>query len=242
MIGRSARRGAVALVAAAVALALTACSPATPAATPPAPQPLTEEQAERLAVVRFRNFDAGLRAIDIRIPSTEVGELRVTGWFDYAAGVGYAAASSDAGSLGLVWWNTSTIATREMPVEDAPLPLPADGWLAGELDPAASDLATVLTIVGSLAADRPENPQLLRQSDAAWLRADELAGIDVDVFAGPSGSDEPTGAGLDERTRYWVDAGGLLHRFEARLADDRWTLIDFAEGGGVELPTAVPGS
>jgi hypothetical protein len=221
-----------------VTLALAACSPPAPSA-----QSLTAEQAERLAVVRFRNFDAGVRAIDIRIPASQAGELTVTGWFDYAAGVGYGAAASESGSLGLVWWNTSTIATREVAVDTAVLPSPADGWIAGDLDPDSSQLAAVLTIVGSLGADRPENPQLLRQSDAAWLRSDEIGGVDVDVFAGPSGDGESADGALDARTHYWVDADGLLHRFEVRIGDATGrTLVDFAEAAGVVLPAEVPGS
>ncbi len=62
------------------------------------------------------------------------------------------------------------------------------------------------------------------------------------MFAGPSSEGEPVGGTLDERTRYWVDTNGVLHRFEVRLgAATEWTVVDFGDGDGAELPVEVPG-
>lgn len=238
------RRGAAVLalvLALGIPATLTACAPtAEVAEVAETPRPLSGTEAERLAAVRFRNFDAGTRPIDVRIPGTEAGELRLTGWFDYETKAGYAAASTDEGSAGLVWWNESTIAVREAPVEEAPLPLPADGWESGPLDPSSTSMAAVLALLGGLGSDRPENPQLLLQSDAAWLRADEVAGTEVDVFAGPSdaGADATD---VDERPRFWVDERGVLLRFEARLggAPD-WTVTDLGDSIDVTVPAEVP--
>lgn len=230
-----------------LAAALVACTPAPEGSVPEdSARPLSESEAERLAVVRFRNFDAGVRAIEARIPGTEAGELTLDGWFDFAQHAGYASAAAED-SLGLVWWNDTTIATRETPVDSTPLPAPADGWISGPLDRSSTALTTVLTLIGSLGADRPENPQLLRQSDASWLRTDRIDGVEVDVFAGPSTDGEaapsgPAPSGLGERTRYWVDADGVLHRFEVRLGDaQEWTVVDLSPGDGTAVPTEVPG-
>lgn len=234
------------LLASATALLLSllvACTPPAEASV----RPLTDSEAERLAVVRFRNFDAGVRAIEARIPGTEAGELTLDGWFDFTQHAGYVSASAEE-SLGLVWWNDATIATRETPVDEAPLPAPSDGWISGPLDPSSTALTTALTLIGSLGADRPENPQLLRQSDAAWVRSDRIDGVDVDVFAGPSSDREtpalssagPATGG--ERTRYWVDADGVLRRFEARLGEtDEWTVVDLSDGNSAAVPAEVPG-
>lgn len=232
------RLGVAAAVTASLIVTLGACAPAEQPA-PSGPRTLTDAEAERLAVVRFRNFDAGTRAIELQIPGTDAGELQVTGWFDYTAHVGYGMAFTDEGSAGLVWWDETTIAVREAPVEDAPLPLPADGWQSGPLDPSSTPLATALTLVGSLGSDRPENPQLLRQSDAAWLRTDQVDDLDVDVFAGPS-TDDQAAQDAEERTRFWVDADGMLLRFEARLGSgDSWFEADFSDAD-VSLPTEAP--
>jgi hypothetical protein len=223
-----------------LSLAMAGC-----AGEPTAPQPsaqvegsgLTSAQAERLAVTRFRNFDAGTRAVSFIVPQTEAGEIRVTGWFDFERGVGYGAIAGG----GTVWWNPATVAIRDTPSTEAVIPLPADGWVSYPLDPQANPLATALALVGSLGADRPENPQLLAQSDAVWLRSDTVGGTPVDIFAGPSGDGAATPTASGERARYWVDDTGTLLFFEAPIGDE-WMTVTFSESGSVSLPTVSPGA
>ena len=93
-----------------LALGLAACAPADD--PEPTPTALTGEQSERLAIARFRNFDAGVRAIEARIPSTS-GDLIVSGWFDYTNVAGYAGVTVDEVPSGLVWWNHDLVATRD---------------------------------------------------------------------------------------------------------------------------------
>lgn len=229
------------LAAAAVLLTLVGCAPTAPADEQP--KALTSEQAERLAVTRFRNFDAGVRTIAATLPS-DSGELHLDGWFDYATGVGYAAVTVDDVASGLVWWTHETIAIRSAAADGAPLPLPDDGWESGPLDPSSTNLTNSVALIASLGSDRPENPQLLTQSDAAWLRADEVGEVAVDVFAGPSSDSVATAsADLTGRALYWVDATGILLRFESPLSPAPAELtVDFGTGDAIELPTTVPGT
>lgn len=210
----------------------------------PQPHPLTDAESERLAVARFRNFDAGVRTIEVQLPDSSAGTITLSGWFDWANGVGYAAANNEDGSLGLVWWSETTIATRELPVDEPTLPIPADGWASGPLDPANSTLTNILSVIGALGSDRPENPLLLRQSDAAWLRTDTIGDLAVDVFAGPSGSTGDESSGDPETApRYWLDDTGLMHRIELRLGGSTaWTTVDFGPADDVAIPAEVPGS
>lgn len=229
---------------ASIPLLLAACTPT------PETHSLTDAESERLAVARFRNFDAGVRSIDVQLPESSAGTITLTGWFDWANGAGYAAASNEDGSLGLVWWSESTIATREQPVDEPILPIPVDGWASGPLDPANSSFTNILSVIVALGSDRPENPLLLRQSDAAWLRTDTIGDLAVDVFAGPSGSTGDDSAGEsgqagDPQTapRYWLDDTGLMHRVELRLGgSSEWTTVDFGSADGVVIPPDVPGS
>ncbi len=197
---------------------------------------LTSDQAERLAVTRFRNFDAGTRAIDLLVPQSELGELQLTGWFDFEQGVGYGAILNG----GTVWWNADTVAIRDTPSAEPVLPLPADGWVTYPLEASANPLATALLLVGSLGTDRPENPQLLAQSDALWLRQDTIDGIDVDVFIGPSADGATASSDSAERARYWVDEAGILIKFETLISGE-WMTLTFADGGAISLPATVPG-
>lgn len=228
------RRAPFAIAAALVLLSLTACAGEPPIDTPTG---LTSEQAERLAVTRFRNFDAGVRAIEITVPTTEVGELSLTGWFDFAAGVGYASVEDG----GTVWWSAQTVAFRDVPSTGAVLPLPADQWVSYPLDPSSNPLAAALALVAELGSDRPDNPQLLAQSDAALVRADTVGDTDVDVFIGPSSSASAESSAADTRARYWIDDTGLLLRFEAPKGA-AVTTVDFGTASGITLPLTVPGT
>jgi hypothetical protein len=224
-----------------VLLALVGCAPTAPIAE--SPKALTSEQSERLAVTRFRNFDAGVRTVDATFPAAS-GDVELTGLFDFATGVGYASVTVDDVASGLVWWTHETIAVRSAAVDGLPLPLPEDGWESGALDPSSTTLANSVALIASLGSDRPENPQLLAQSDAAWLRADSVGEALVDVFAGPSADSVATASSdLSARAVYWVDATGILLRFESPLTPAPAQLtVDFGTADATELPTTVPGT
>lgn len=221
------------------ALLTTACAvePTQQESNPSEGTGLTSAQAERLAVTRFRNFDAGTRAVDLLIPQSGVGEIQLTGWYDFEQGVGYGAVAGG----GTVWWDSDTVAFRDTPSAEPGIPLPSDGWVSYPLDPSANPLATALALVGSLGADRPENPQLLAQSDAVWLRTDTVGSTGVDVFVGPSADGATTLAASDERARYWVDDIGTLLIFEAPVSGV-WMTVEFSGARAVSLPAAAPGA
>ncbi|MBG6055639.1 hypothetical protein IWX81_002062 [Salinibacterium sp. CAN_S4] len=237
-------RLAAPVLASVIVVGLVACTPAgsPPPASDPAsdssqqPTGLSSEQAEQLAVTRFRNFDAGIRAIHLSIPSTQVGAVDLTGWFDFEQHIGYGLVK-DGGTL---WWSESTVAVRDVPASEASIPLPTDGWVSYPLDPGSNPLATALTLVGSLGSDRPENPQLLAQSDALWVRSDTIGGAAVGVFIGPSADDATVSTDGSERARYWVDDRGLLLRFEAPVGAE-WMTLDLSTGSA-DIPITTPGA
>ncbi len=77
------------------------------------------------------------------------------------------------------------------------------GWQRGQTP------SPLLSIVFALADDRPENAQLLRQSDARYLGAADDRGERLHVFRMPSAGDAPA------RTRMWLDEDGGLRRMDA---------------------------
>jgi hypothetical protein len=204
-------------------------------------RPLTSSEAERLAVTRFRNFDAGVRHIRLSVPA-QGEELTVEGAYDFGTSTGYAAVTgADDDSLGVVWWNVDTIATRESPVESLPVPRPADGWTVGTLDPTASTFAVALTAVTALGADRPDNPQLVLQSDARWVGAETIDDDEVDEFVGPSSDDvTASSAPLADRARYWVDAEGELERFTLPLGPGSALTLRLTDESATVPPEAPP--
>lgn len=229
-------RGALALALTA-GLLLTGCTGGDPSApngstssaNADGPRNLSQTDAERLGVLRFRNFDAGVRSIDVHIPASGTSPaLRVVGWIDFVAHAGYASVSEGPADLavvtGYVAWTGDAIALQPAQVGAEPgeapaLPINHDGWSAAPLDPEQSSLTSTLSLLLSLGSDRPENSSLLLQSDAAWLRTETVDGTAVDVFAGPSGAlPGETAAGADEqfsdRLQYWLDTTGLALRVD----------------------------
>lgn len=178
------------------------------------PRALTAEEAERLAAARFLAYRDGSRGFAVDV-STADGPVALHGRVDYRTGVGIAAAALDGGAAILAWDGDTVVGWvgegDGVTVPDAP---PAAPGASRPLDPSASTVDAVLVLLASLGADRPDNAQLLQTSDAQWLRADDVDGVPVDVFAGPSESASGEGAGT---TRFWVDEAGALLRFEADL-------------------------
>lgn len=227
------------------------------------PRPLDEAESQRLAVARYRNLDAGVRSIEVEVAGPP-GEpaTRLTGWIDFVAHRGYAAASSGDAPLGLLFWSPESLALRGWDQAVPPLPVPADGWTATSLDADATALTAVLALLLSLGGDRPENDLLLRQSDARWLRSETVDGIPVDVFVGPSAtgpsadpgpgaasSARPSSAGPSsadpggDRIRYWLDATGTMHLVEAPLpGSDEPARVRLGDAAGVRVADILAGT
>jgi hypothetical protein len=193
------------------------------------PHPLTEQQAELLAVARFTNYDHGVVAFRSRVPSA-AGTLELTGRVDYARGVGYGTLRTDArhdyGSTGLLQWNRKGLAFLADATQAADPP-PTGQWRLRPLQASGGDLDTALALLLGFGNDRPDNAQLLRQSDARWLRQDTVDGTAVDVFEGPRG-----GSGKSPKLRYWVAGSGDLRRVEARIGTaESDAAFDLTPGG-----------
>ena len=143
--------------------------------TPPA-RPVTTEEAQLLALVRFNNFDTGTRPFSTSI--TEKGAaLELQGWIDYAGHLGYAQVTGMFTPQALLW-NGATVGVHDsVPDADGNPALPikdtaSTDWVSHPLDGSTSRLDSLLTVLGGLGSDRPENPLLLQQTGALWLRVD----------------------------------------------------------------------
>jgi hypothetical protein len=196
---------------------------------PAGPRALTSDEVNRLAIARFRNYEAGGRAVTITVPTTG-GGLVVTGSVDYRAGLGYGVVHGtgrDASGGGLVQWSTTAVFAH--PMADAPAQAPASPpasqWHRRELRTAGSALDSALLIALSLGSDRPDNAELLPQNGAAWVGRDEVDGREVDVMSGPAARAKPGTAG---NVRYWIDSDGAMHRVQADVeSEPRPVVIDF---------------
>jgi hypothetical protein len=237
------------------AFALTGCgaSPAEGA------RHLTQSEAQLMAVSRFKNYNAETRAIAATIhDGADVWTVR--GWYDYAHDVGYAsltnAGATPTGSASaiLLWSQHALFSTGAGELEGNALPpLPAPSvdqikqtWTPTPYQPNVYAPQAALLIIASLGSDRPENPLLLQQSDALWLRHDHIGKTPVDVFAGPTTTSVGTATPAttpdaaiapDASTvRYWLSGSGLMLRVEMRLGGGQWSSVDLASLSDKDKP------
>lgn len=205
-----------------------------------APSAMTAAQADRLALARFTEYQLGAGTIQAVVPIS--GQtFKISGRVDWRSHRGLAtiaptSAGAPASTVQLLEWTPDWLAVRGTWNGSVPDSPPADGWTPREWQSGA-ELDTVLRLILDLAADRPENAQLLRQSGAAVLRRDTVGNDPVTVYQGPSSQD-----GTGSHTRYWIADDGSLLRFEARVGDDAtWARVDVNRGPAKPVP-AIPGS
>jgi hypothetical protein len=194
---------------------------------------LTPGEADRLAITRFRNYQAGGRAVTITVPGS-AGGLVVTGSVDYRAGLGYGAVHGtgrDTSSGGLIAWTAATVLVHPVPGSPAAAPAepPADpprsGWYGRPLRTSGSALDSALAIVLGLGSDRPDNAELLPQNGAVRTGRGRLHGHPVDVMTGPRALG---GAGAPATVRYWIGPDGTMYRVQAEVASEqRPVVVDF---------------
>ncbi len=230
-------------------VAIAGCAPAEVSG----PRIVTTDEAQLLAVMRFKNFDAGTRSITTSFRDAG-SSLGLTGWVDYSGGAGYGLLSDAGKPADLLLWNQSTLAALPYSAgTTAPLPPPevdpslGVDWQTAALS-ARGALHPLLAILTHLGNDRPDNPLLLRQGGTLWLRSDRIGDTVVTVFAGPTGTGstpEPGSAASNSvdpdtsNTRYWVDESGLLLRLEVRLGGD-WVTVDFGSANDVHIADPFP--
>src|SRR4051812_47342721 len=101
--------GAVAVLA--VLAGCTAGQTPTPTPAPDAARPVTEEESQTLALVRFNNFDAGARRMTATLDDRG-HELALDGWVDYTTHTGLALLTVDATPDRELVWDGAFVALR----------------------------------------------------------------------------------------------------------------------------------
>ena len=196
---------------------------------PTGPRALTPDQANRLAITRFRNYQAGGRAVTITVPGS-AGGLIITGSVDYRGKLGYGAVRGtgrDTSSDGLIEWTATTVYVHPMAntPADAPARPPGSGWYGRPLQTSGSSLDSSLAIALNLGSDRPDNAELLPQNGAVWVGHDQLHGRRVDVMTGPSAR---ATSGTADTVRYWIGSDGTMYRVHVGVASESQpVVIDF---------------
>lgn len=225
----------------ATAVLLTGCTAPMPSApgsasADTAPRALTVAESERLAVVRFNNYDSSPLSISGTV-NDGTQTVSLVGYIDYASHLAYLRVvqpSAHASFLMVATLGEVGILDDPEPVSDPPPgAVPAGAWQFVALDPSSSTLAAALAVLINLGADRPENPQLLRQSSAQWLGETTIEKDEVTMISGPG--DTTTSADQDSAFTYYVTDSGVLRRLDVRFGASGAASIDFGETAAVTL-------
>jgi len=220
-------RGAALLMA---AILLTACGASKPVDDP---RPLTANEAELLASTRLVLGQQGTVPVHMDWPGTPATTIDAV--LDLKTGYAYGTATTPA-SAGMpemkhaIAWSTQRLATAPWTAGQKAAP-DVSQWEMRSIT-TSNGLDLFLAIALSLGADRPDNPLLVRQSTARYLRADKVDGVAVSVMSGP----QEAGQTGESRTRYWIDAEGNLKEFQANLNLPNKALASITMVKSVNLP------
>lgn len=193
--------------------------------------PLTASQASALASVLAKNFEAGGAEFSVTVPYGPASTFFLNGRIDYSRHLAEATLRSEVGggaetaTSTLFWSNDMVLEEVDgLPAEAAALGRADVKYLARPMTKSSAQ-DVVLAFVLATASEQRENPQLLQQGTARFLRADVVNGDAADVFR------------FGERTVYWVRQNdGMLVRIEANLAvAEGVTIIDLAKHGSVSI-------
>ncbi|KAB1658842.1 hypothetical protein [Pseudoclavibacter sp. CFCC 11306] len=224
--------------------ALAGCSSADDGAESVA-RPVSTDEAQQLATVRFKLFQQGSVPVTVEAKTAE-GDVGLQGWVDYHSQLGYTQLTQQGTSNRAVLWTGSTAgvhASQPDALGNPALPIPDvndAGWSAQGIGSTTDALPQLLKVLAALGTDRPDNPMLLQQTGALWLRDDEFDGQSVRVFATPpsdSVAEGQSSAAVDPEAssvRLWVTDDGRLVKAEIRAAS-QWSTVQFGAESGPTL-------
>ena len=197
---------------------------------------LTTAQALTLSRVLVKNEQAKGAVAEIVVPFGSAATFTLRGPIDWAGDRGaFVLSGTRSDSVAVpdsqVFWDRGAVLTE---LDGLTKAMEAKGrpgvrFVARALDPTKVALDQLISFVGSLAVDRPENPILLRQGDTAFLGSHVFGGVSLDGYR-------------FGKTRYFVDpANGIIRRVEATFVRyDRPVVITLSAQAPqtVTLPTA----
>ena len=189
-------------------------------------RPLTQQEAANLAQsINLNYVEGGAKFTISTVIAPGQGALQVSGVIDWKNHIGNARVSADASSSTLtgIAWLRNIVAERRPSFDNQLLKFGAAQPVAIVRKPNMNRrIDQVISIIMGLAAEQPENSQLILQKPGSvFLRDGALRGVEVQVLR------------YGERNVYWIakDTGRLI-RFEgSNELGNQPIVIDLSEHG-----------
>ncbi|MCB0979020.1 MAG: hypothetical protein KDB02_16320, partial [Acidimicrobiales bacterium] len=232
----------IALTLCVVGLATTACSKGESASAPTTTtravgSPINGDDIDRLAQMLFLDYQVGGARISASVTYDDLS-ITVTGAVDWREHTGRLDVTTSDGQGGertqQVRFTADTVFDRITPEQAARLPEDRRGtvkWVARPPSPDQRPIDRVIELLVSLAASRPDNPQLVAQKQVTYEGTETVGERKAFVYTSAK-----VGA------TYWLDAdSGHLLRFRGSLPGFAEPIvIDLSEQGPTEIE--LPGS
>lgn len=201
------------------------------------PQPLTQQQAERLAQSGYTNYlakGAQFEANSAFLGPGDGESLTMVGTVDWERHVGRAVVRGEGREAGIVeiYWEERFILERRPALDQivAARGGPSAPWIARAPEPASRQLDRLIGLVVGLASEQPDNAILVQQKEGSqFIRTDTLRNTPVEVLR------------YGNRNIYWLDsADGSMLRFEGNSAGNNApVVIDIVERKAVDISPPV---
>ncbi|MER5867819.1 hypothetical protein [Kitasatospora sp. NPDC002040] len=204
----------------------------------PASRAITLDEAGRLALARFTTYEKSPARVRITVQGRD-GDSVVDGLVDFRSHHAVGSYRIPGADPGLLAWDREGVGVAPAagpggpPALSAAATMPRAAWSPRAFSSDPFDVG--LNLVLRLAADRPDNAQVLAEQGPRWLRGERIDARSYDVFSGPrprSAADRG-----ESPLTYWVDGEGGLRRVTMRVAGlERLVTVDFPGGPADPVP------
>ena len=197
------------------------------------PKPLTREQANAMADLLYRNYESGGADFSLSTPAGPTGgTVTLAGEVDWLNHRGHAMVMSSIpgpAPVTEVWWNERNVFERRPALDEQ---VRASGLAVSSavigrpVDTEHRRIDQLIAIVVGLSATQRDNAELIVQAEgSAFVRADTLRDVDVEVLR------------YGQRTLYWVDMStGEMVRFEGSDESGQYgVVVDIVARGPREI-------
>ncbi|GAB3654018.1 hypothetical protein GCM10028833_27360 [Glycomyces tarimensis] len=195
-----------------------------------AERPVTEEEAETLAALRYRNYTS--EPVAVRMQFAADGEaILVDGYLDWRQPLLYARVPDAEGGHRLVQAIPGLAATHADDEAFEEAKAPASDWsprqmLSGGALPAETAFDVLVSAMFSLTADKGDDAALLAEH-ATWREDGVIDGEPVDTFRAPLMVESNDPAAGRPEALYSLDRHGDIRRFQVNTGGSELATVDF---------------
>lgn len=195
-----------------------------------AERPVTEEEAERLAALRHRNYTSDPVAVRMSLP-VEGSEVVVDGYLDWSAPLLYARLPGAEEERRLVQAIPGLMATRSDDAAFEEVEVPADEWvprqmMTGGAPPAEATFDLLASSLFALISASGDDPAHLAEH-ATWRGDGVIDGEPVDTFRAPIMVESSDASAPSPEALYSLDEAGDLWRFQVNVGSSELATVDF---------------